>query len=129
MKDKLLKLIRAKEEARAALVAKSEKSEDVAELRSIQTQIDGINADIAEARGLLSDLEAAEKAGGEEQEARTKAVNGSAVTPGQQGGESRGFTPGVGFSPVAGGTPGAKAMSRVPCCVRPVSWMIFCASF
>ena len=107
MKDKLLKLIRAKEEARAALVAKSEKSEDVAELRSIQTQIDGINADIAEARSLLSDLEAAEKAGGDEQESRTKAVNGAAETPGQQVAESRGFTPGVGFSPVAGGTPGA----------------------
>lgn len=106
MKDKLLKLIKAKEEARAALVTKSEKSEDVAELRSIHAQIAGLNTEITELRGMLAEIEASEAAAlpaGEGQEARTAAVNGQPpAAP-----ESRQFTPGKGFAPVPEGTPGA----------------------
>ena len=39
MKKKLLKLLQTKEEARQAIVTKSEQSEDVAELRGINTLI------------------------------------------------------------------------------------------
>ena len=53
MKDKLLKMLKAKEEARAALVAKSDKSEDVAEVRSIQTQINALNVEMGELRTMI----------------------------------------------------------------------------
>ncbi|CQR73309.1 Phage capsid family protein [Sporomusa ovata DSM 2662] len=95
MKDKLLKLLKAKEEARAALVIKSEKSEDVAELRSIQVQIEALNGEITELRGMIAEAEAAEKPN-EPEEARTAAVNGA------QEPEKRQFTPGTGFKPLDG---------------------------
>lgn len=101
MKDKLLKLLKAKEEARAALVAKSEKSEDVNELRSINSQLETINADIVELRGMIAEAEAAEKTDEEDVDERTKAVTGTEKQ------EKRDFKPGVGFKPVPEGTPSA----------------------
>lgn len=105
MKEKLLKLLKTKEEARAALVAKSEKSEDVTELRSIQAQIESINTEMAELRGMLAEIDAAEAraaagAAGEGDEARTAAVNAA------RGQQPPAFTPGRGFVPAPGGQPG-----------------------
>ncbi len=95
MKDKLLKMLKAKEEARAALVIKSDKSEDVAELRGINGQLETINTEIAELRSLIDgcadDLT-------ETEETRTAAVNADQPAP-----EQRSFTPGKGFTPVHGG--------------------------
>lgn len=51
-KKKLLELIQKKEARKAALLQKSQSSEDVAELRSINTELEGINADIAELRSM-----------------------------------------------------------------------------
>lgn len=56
MKKKLLKLLQTKEEARQALVTKSEQSEDVAELRGINTQIAALNSEIAELRSMIDSL-------------------------------------------------------------------------
>lgn len=56
MKEKLLKLLKAKEEARQALVTKSEQSEDVAELRGLNTQLTDLNKEIAELRGMIDGL-------------------------------------------------------------------------
>ncbi|SMC63322.1 phage major capsid protein [Sporomusa malonica] len=56
MKDKLLKLIKTKEEARTALVAKVDTSEDIGELRSLNTQLTGLNAEITELRGMIDAL-------------------------------------------------------------------------
>lgn len=56
MKEKLLKLLKAKEEARQALVTKSEQSDDVAELRSINTKLTDLNKEIAELRGMIDGL-------------------------------------------------------------------------
>jgi len=95
MKDKLLKMLKAKEEARAALVTKSDKSEDVAELRSINGQMEAVNAEISELRSLIDGC-ADNSAEGEE--ARTAAVNTDQLTS-----EQRSFTPGKGFTPVPGG--------------------------
>ena len=95
MKEKLLKMLKAKEEARAALVAKSDTSEDVAELRGINTQMEAINAEIAELRSLI-DGRTDDSTDGEE--TRTAAVNKDQSTP-----EQRSFTPGKGFTPVPGG--------------------------
>jgi hypothetical protein len=95
MKKKLMKLLQAKEEARQALIAKSEKSEDVAELRSINTQLEVINAEITELRGMIADAEAAEKDTEEDTDERTKAVNSK-----QEKQEQRDFTPGKGFEKV-----------------------------
>ena len=53
MKTKLLAILKAKEEARTALVAKSESSVDVTELRGINTQITGLNSEIAELRSVI----------------------------------------------------------------------------
>jgi HK97 family phage major capsid protein len=118
MKDKLLKLLKAKEEMRTALVTKSEASQDVTELRSIHGQIETINSEITELRGLIAEIEAAEQAGAgtavadpDDPDGRTAAVNGTATAEPRgtaaQPTASRQFTPGLGFKPVPEGTPGA----------------------
>lgn len=96
MKDKLMKLLQAKEEQRQALVAKSEKSEDVNELRSIHADIEKLNGEISELRGMIADIE---KSGGanEEIDERTKAVNSA---EGQKQ-EQRFYQPGQGFKVVS----------------------------
>jgi len=104
MKEKLLKLLKIKEEARDALVSKSEKSETVAELRSINTQLETINIEITELRSLIAELETTENrdAGTEDddgQEQRTKIVTGQEAP---QDPEKRGFTPGKGFTKIDG---------------------------
>lgn len=93
MKDKLMKLLKTKEEARAALVAKSEKSEDVAELRSLNSQIEAINGEIAELRGMIDGIKDEP-----EEEARTKAINGQQ----DQQPEKRQYIPGKGFQALDG---------------------------
>ena len=98
MKKKLLAMLKAKEEARTALVAKSVASEDVAELRSINTQLEGLNAEITELRTMIDGIPAEQTpAVPEGQSARTLAVKNE--TPPL---EQRTFTPGTGFTPVAG---------------------------
>ena len=108
MKDKLLKLLKSKEEARALLVAKSEKSEDIGELRSIQTQMDSLNFELVEVRSLLADIETQERVATEADagQARTAAVT-APVTSVAPAAEARAFVPGKGFNPVTEGTPGA----------------------
>lgn len=56
MKKNLLKLLKTKEEARSALVAKSAVSQDVVELRGINTQITDLNGEIIELRGMIDAL-------------------------------------------------------------------------
>ena len=51
MKKWFLEMIKKKEEARTALKAKGKASENIDEVRSIQAQIDAIDAEIAELRG------------------------------------------------------------------------------
>jgi HK97 family phage major capsid protein len=104
MKDKLLKLLKAKEEARAALVGKSEKSEDVTELRGINAQIVAINTEIAELRSLIDEAEMADAGGTDEVDKRTKVV----TDPNNQQPESRSYQPGRGFTPVQGGDGGTE---------------------
>ena len=95
-------MIKRKEERMAALVAKSEKCEDVKELRSIHEEVQALNQDLAELRAMQKEQEAAEQRGTKtadqmEAEARTAAVNG------EDGKEQRGlqpeFIPGKGFKP------------------------------
>lgn len=112
MKDKLLKLLKAKEDQRAALVTRSEKSEDITELRSITAQIEGLNGEITELRGLITEAEAAENAGNtsgddpeDELDERTAAVT---QPDNRKPTEQRSFTPGIGFKPVPGGKGGAE---------------------
>ena len=98
MKKKLLAMLKIKEEARTSLVVKSEKSEDVAELRSISAQLEELNGEITELRGMVEDiLDEKIPAAPEGQSARTQAINGE-TTPFEQ----RVFTPGTGFTPAAG---------------------------
>jgi len=118
-REKLMKKLQAREARRTALLSKNEKSTDEAELRFIGLQLDAVNDEIAELRSELSDIDVEDRVAAElakrdasdtddvsEAEARTAAVNGKG-TQERPNSESRGFTPGVGFAPVAGGTPGA----------------------
>lgn len=57
MNERLKALLKAKEEARAALVAKSEKSEKVEELRSLGEAIAAANKEIEDIRSIISDAE------------------------------------------------------------------------
>ena len=52
-KKKLIALLGKKEARKAELVKKSDSSEDVAELRSINTELDTLNNEIAELRGII----------------------------------------------------------------------------
>lgn len=81
-------MIAQKEAQRSALVERSQKSEDVNELRSINAQLDAVNKDIEQMRAIEAQqnteedaraagkTKAAENAESDTQEARTKAVNG-----------------------------------------------------
>lgn len=55
-KKKLLELLKKKEERKAELVKKSDASEDVAELRSIGTELDSLNGEISELRTIIDAL-------------------------------------------------------------------------
>ncbi|MBR3723735.1 MAG: phage major capsid protein [Selenomonadaceae bacterium] len=123
----LNEMIKKLEERKAALVARSEKSEDISELRSINTQLQQINGDIADLRAEQAKAdeekraaeeaakkakeeaekrakEEAEKANANDVDERTAAVNGE-ETPenGEQRsvGGSPSFVPGKGFVQVS----------------------------
>jgi HK97 family phage major capsid protein len=83
MKKKFLDLLAKKSLRKTALVAKADKCEDVAELRSINSDMDDLNAEIAELRALIDGMpdDVANPAGLDEngQSERTRAVNGAAI--------------------------------------------------
>lgn len=68
-KEKILKIIRAKEDRKKALAEKSDKATTVEELRSINEEIKRINGEIEELRGIIADDQSDDVAD------RTKAVN------------------------------------------------------
>lgn len=85
MKEFLNKKIKELTEQRAALVAKSQTSEDIAEVRAIATQLEGINKDIDEMRAELAKFEDAEqRAKNEAQTVNANIVNGHVVASVQQ---------------------------------------------
>ena len=95
-------MIKRKEERKAALVAKSEKCENVEELRYIHEQITALNEDLAELRAAQKAQEEehrnAKSPEQEEAEARTAAVNEEAPEKRNKQPE---FVPGQGFKPSA----------------------------
>lgn len=54
MKEKLLEMLGKKNERKQALAAQAEKCEDVAELRSINTELDALNGEIRELEGMIA---------------------------------------------------------------------------
>ena len=85
MKEFLNKKIKELTEQRAALVAKSQTSEDIAEVRAIATQLEGINKDIEEMRAELAKIEDAEqRAKDSAQTVNANIVNGHVVATSQQ---------------------------------------------
>lgn len=103
---KLLAEIEVKKNARSALVKKSDESQDVNELRSLQAQIKDLSADIDFMQGLADEAQAEEAKRAAEAdkavEARTKAVNEHAEHEAQEP-EHRSFKPGEGFKAVVEG--------------------------
>lgn len=61
-KEKLLKMLRAKEARKAQLLTKADGTEDVKELRSINVEISELTADIAELRAMVDEIETKERA-------------------------------------------------------------------
>lgn len=99
-------MIKRLEERRSALVAKSEKCDNVEELRSIHDQLQALNEDLAELRSMQKEQEESEKRGAktpeqQEAEARTAAVNGEGEQ--EQRGKQPEFVPGKGFKKSAEG--------------------------
>lgn len=86
MKDKLLKMLKAKEERKAELGNKAEKTEDIKELRSINAELETLNGEIIELRGMIEQVEADEKRAAEE--AVGKVAEGA-----DPEGEARGASP------------------------------------
>jgi len=60
-KKKLLKMLATKEARKAALLTKADGTEDIKELRSINTEITELTADVAELRSMLDEIEAEER--------------------------------------------------------------------
>lgn len=73
MKDKLLKLLKAKQEARTAKVKLVDASSDVNELRNLQKEIDGINEEIRSIQAMIDELP--DETNETKEEERTTAVN------------------------------------------------------
>lgn len=73
MKDKFLKMLRAKEAKKAELQTRSKTTEDIKELRSINDELTALNAEIEELRGMISDIEAEERAAAEKEKAEAEA--------------------------------------------------------
>ena len=96
----LKEMIKRKEERKAVLVAKSEKCENVEELRSIHEELQALNEDLTELRALQTKQQVAEanakSAEQQEAEARTAAVNNEQEMRNKQ----PEFVPGKGFSAV-----------------------------
>ena len=117
-KDKLLALIKSKEEARNALVTKSNECKEVEELRSINAQVQALNSDITEFRSMLSDIEAAEKNTDDTkaaEEDRTAAAKTETEKRSKGEAEKRvQWTPGMGFIPVGGATDERAAKNHEP---------------
>jgi HK97 family phage major capsid protein len=53
MKEKLLKLLQAKEDRKKELGQKANATEDIKELRAINTELEAINGEITELRGMI----------------------------------------------------------------------------
>lgn len=95
MKKKLLAMLKAKEEMRSAIVDKSTASTDVAELRGLNLQMDTVNAEITELRGMIDGI-VETPAVDDGQSERTKQINDHEKLEQEQ----RSFTPGVGFKAI-----------------------------
>lgn len=61
MKDKILKWLKEKNARKADLAAKAKNTQDIAELRSVNSEIEGLNSEIAELNSALAEIEAEEK--------------------------------------------------------------------
>lgn len=61
MKDKMLKMLRTKEERKTELGKKINETEDIKELRSINAELEALNDEIIELRGMIDSIEAKEK--------------------------------------------------------------------
>lgn len=72
-KEKLLALLAKKEARKTALVTRSNTTEDIAELRSINTELDELNSEINELRGMVAEIEA--------EEARSATQNAQQIDP------------------------------------------------
>lgn len=73
MKDKLMKLLQSKQEARSAKMKLVDTSNDVEELRNLQKEIDGLNAEIRDIQGMVDELPEEDNT---EVNERTAVVNG-----------------------------------------------------
>lgn len=101
-KDKLLKLLRAKEAKKTELQTRSNTTEDVKELRSINAELTALNAEMEELRGMVADIEAEEARAAEEAKKKAEAEAEAARTKALKDAEeaekrSKEFTPGKGF--------------------------------
>lgn len=61
MKDKLLKLLKSKEERKAELKKTVETTDKIEEIRSANVELEGLNSEIAELRSMINEIEVAEK--------------------------------------------------------------------
>ena len=87
MKDKLLKLLKAKQEARAAKMKLVDEATDVEELRELQKEVETLDAEIRDVQGMIDELTKDDKPA-----ERTAVVNGEVpgvVTSNAKGQEQR----------------------------------------
>ena len=97
MNEKLLAMLKKKEDEKRDLVKRSDESQDLEEVKRINQRLKNINAEIEELRAVIQTME--------EQEDRTYAVN--------QGGKAeREFVPGKGFNKIDESNDRAKTLAE-----------------
>lgn len=102
MLEKLKAMLKKKEEARTALAEKSKKSENLDEVRSINSQIDEINNEITELRATIDEAEKSIIKDDDETAQRTKAVTSQEGAEDAEARSKAPYVPGVGFKKVEG---------------------------
>lgn len=101
MLEKLKAMLKKKEESRAALAEKSKKSENLDEVRSINSQIEEINNEITELRAAIEEAEK-ESTQDDDVAQRTKAVTAKDDTEDPETRSKASYVPGLGFKKVDG---------------------------
>ncbi|MCD3234320.1 phage major capsid protein [Clostridium botulinum D/C] len=83
-KKKLLKLLNNKEERKTALLTKADTTEDIAELRSINAELEILNSEIADFKEMIAEIEAEERQANQQQDSNIAAMGNESNLQAQQ---------------------------------------------
>lgn len=114
MKEKLKKMLQAKQARKAELVARSQAATDVAELRSINGEMETLNGEIAELTGMIAGIEEEEQRSQQPGGAPTPGAAPLGAQPPEQRQQHPGLAQVMGSYGMSGGQQGQQQRSAEP---------------